>query len=184
MDLKDIKIGAPLVFKSGIYGDTAVHVTSIYQDVIHFTIDGGEASRQVRDFPELSDGTYFAIASRLEKRLSKARKTAALKKAFETMPETIKNTIREVPGVGKVALVETGPIDTGNYIPTPPALQMHIEKAATEQHPMAPLDRMSIAQLRAHAAEIGMSTGTKLTRKADLKRAIVAFVASQKVETF
>lgn len=88
MEIKDITIGQPLVFKSSIYGDTAVHVTAVYHDVVHFTIDGGEASRQVRDFPELSDGTYFAISSRLEKRPSKT-----------------KNTIREVSGVGKVAII-------------------------------------------------------------------------------
>jgi len=104
MDLKDIKIGAPLVFKSSIYGDTAVHVTSIYNEVIHFSIDGGEASRQVRDFPELSDGMYFAIAARLWKRPTKARKTAGSFGMVPGRPE-VKNTIREVPGVGKVAII-------------------------------------------------------------------------------
>lgn len=91
MELKDIKIGSPYLFKSGIYGDTAVHVTAIYNGIVHFSIDGGEASRQVRDFPELSDGTYFAIPERIEKRSG------------------VKNTIREVPGIGRVAVVTTDP---------------------------------------------------------------------------
>lgn len=72
MKLAEIVVGQPLIFKSSIYGDTAVHVTSIYNEVVHFSIDGGEASRQVREFSELSDGMYFALASRLEKRTKQA----------------------------------------------------------------------------------------------------------------
>lgn len=97
MELKDIKIGSPYLFNSTVYGRTAVHVTAIYNGLVHFSIDGGEASRQVRDFPELFDGKYFAIPERIEKRSS------------------VKNTIREVPGVGKVAVVTFTP-------PTPPKL--------------------------------------------------------------
>lgn len=142
----DIKIGSPYIFRSSIYGDTAVHVTAIHQDVVHFTIDGGEASRQVRDFPELADGTYFTVAKRLFKK-----------------PARVKNTIREVPGVGKVAIITTDQV-----LPTGGILK---------------LETLTLSQLKARAKETGMSTGTKLNRKADLIAAIRAFEA-QKVETF
>lgn len=68
MELKDIKIGAPYLFNSAVYGSTAVHVIQVYREVVHFTIDGGESSRQARDFPELADGRYFALAKHIEGR--------------------------------------------------------------------------------------------------------------------
>jgi hypothetical protein len=104
----DIKVGSPYLWKSDIYGDTAVHVESVYNGVAMVTVDGGAASRQVREHPELAEA-WPVITERLHKRPSKPRKTDALRKAFETMPETVKNTIREVPGVGKVALIEQTP---------------------------------------------------------------------------
>ncbi len=97
MDLKDIKIGAPLIFKSSIYGDTAVHITAVYNEVVHFSIDGGESSRQARDFPDLSDGTYFSLAGRLEKRSRRA--------TAKNLQPAVKNTIKDVPSVGKVAII-------------------------------------------------------------------------------
>lgn len=108
MELKDIKVGAPYLFNSTVYGRTAVHVTSIYEGLIHFSIDGGEASRQVRDFPELSDGMHYAIPERIEKRSS------------------VKNTIREVPGVGKVAVVTFTPPEKNN----PTEIIQHIKTPA------------------------------------------------------
>lgn len=111
-----ITVGKPYLFKSGIYGDTAVHVTAIHEDVIHFTIDGGKASRQVREFPELSDSTYFALSERIVRRSS------------------VKNTIREVPGIGKVAVVtftlpeKNNPEEIIQHIKTP-AVRTLAEKA-------------------------------------------------------
>lgn len=105
-----ITVGKPYTFKSGIYGDTAVHVTAIHEDVIHFSIDGGEASRQVREFPELEDGTFYALSQRIEKRPTRARKPKAesrIASATYIPPADVKNTIRNVPGVGKVAVVTT-----------------------------------------------------------------------------
>ncbi len=166
MELKDIKIGAPLIFNSGIYGRTAVHVTAVYNEVIHFSIDGGEASRQVRDFPELSDGMYFAIASRMEKRpsLKPARPGKNPVQVLAEQAGIIKNTIREVPGVGKVAIITDDPL-----------------KPATGG--ILKLETLTLSQLKDHAKHIGMSTGTKLSRKADIIAAIKQFESS-KVETF
>ncbi len=134
MEIATIKIGSPYIFNSGIYGKTAVHVTAIYNGIVHFSIDGGEAAKQVREFPELSDGTYFAIPERIERRAKQATPTQVAKAAETAMnaprnyrgrtgeirrqaeigktPERvlaekagIVNTIREVPGVGKVAII-------------------------------------------------------------------------------
>lgn len=146
MQLSEIKIGQPLIFKSAIYGDMAVHVAAIYNEVVHLTIDGGEAAKQVRNFPELSDGKYFALAGRLEKRSSKRlgrttmnspRKVTETGRTLESFPPAIKNTVRTVPGVGKVALIEAGPIAGTRFVNTPPELQRHIEKAAAAK-PSAP----------------------------------------------
>lgn len=133
----DIKVGSPYLWKSGIYGDVAVHVESIYNGLPKVTVDGGEASRQVREHPELADG-WFVIASRLVKRPSKARKApervlaekAGIAPADQRIPvyvideskplgermtkhtAVVENTIREVPGIGKVAVITMDPPKT------------------------------------------------------------------------
>ena len=145
-----ITVGKPYLFKSGIYGDTAVHVTAIHGDVIHFTIDGGEASRQVRDFPELSDGKYFAVSERIVKRPSK-----------RSLATEVKNIIRDVQGVGKVAVI------------TPVALPHY---TADE------LEKMPIATVRRYAREHHSTIG-KLTKKADIIAAIRK-METLEVETF
>ncbi len=108
-----IKVGSPYLWKSGIYGDTAVHVESVYNGVAMVTVDGGAASRQVREHPELAEA-WPVITERLVKRPSKARKAAGSFGMVPGLPPErvlaekagiVKNTIREVPGVGKVAII-------------------------------------------------------------------------------
>jgi hypothetical protein len=126
-------VGKPYLWKSTIYGDTAVHIMGFnpHENVAIISIDGGEASKQAQRFPALADGKYFVA-------LNSGR-------LVKHAPQ-VKNTIREVPGMMKLIA----------------PLQKHI-------------DRMTVAQLKMYAKEIGMSTGTKLGRKAELKAAIMAF---------
>lgn len=92
MQLAELSVGKPALWKSTIYGDVAVHVKSVHHGIALVTVDGGEAARQVIDYPELADG-WFVIPERLHKRAGKPSKAV------------VKNTIRDVPGVGKVAIV-------------------------------------------------------------------------------
>jgi hypothetical protein len=65
-----LEIGKPYLWKSLAYGNVAVHLTGCSPNgvVANFTIDGGEASTPAQRFPELSDGTYFALTGALNKR--------------------------------------------------------------------------------------------------------------------
>lgn len=179
MELKDIKIGSPYLFRSGIYGDTAVHVTAIYNGIVHFSIDGGEASRQVRDFPELSDGMYYAIPQRIQKRETKPRKAAV---GRVEIPAEVTNTIRDVPGVGKVAIVSMDPPKTETSKTR--ATKRHVEGvgmlSTIEMVPVADaatlytadaLDKLSAMDVRRYARK-HYSTIGKLTKKADIITAI------------
>ncbi len=111
-----IKVGSPYLWKSDIYGDTAVHVESVYNGVAMVTVDGGPSARQVREHPELID-TWPVITERLVKRPSKPRKTNV---GHVEIPAEVTNTIREVPGVGKVALIEQTPRGSLVKLVTPP----------------------------------------------------------------
>lgn len=173
MELKDIKVGAPYLFKSSIYGDTAVHVTAIYNGIVHFTIDGGEVSRQVRDFPELSDGTYFAIPERIEKRAARLKRTrmAEMMRQAKQSPQFIEaakgtvdevqNTIREVPGVGKVAVVTSTP----PALPSPEQLRALAAKVhaplGTTTPPKRRQRRLSLTQALKEA--VAMRSGARTT---------------------
>lgn len=165
-----ITVGKPYLFKSGIYGDTAIHVTAIHRDVIHFTIDGGEASRQVREFPELSDGTYFALSARIERRpsLKPARpgkspvQVLAEQAGIITTPEF---TVTEVIGGVKPKIPHSEfvkPIDQ--------AVELSRK-----------LNRMSAMDVRAFARE-HYSTIGKLTKKADIISAILKVENSKNTE--
>lgn len=101
MNLIEIKVGSPYLWKSAMYGDIAVHVESIYHGIAKVTVDGGVSARQVIDYPEL-DGGWFVIPERLHNRPSKPRKTGV---GRVEIPAEVTNTIREVPGVGKVAII-------------------------------------------------------------------------------
>lgn len=119
-----LTVGKPYLWKSEVYGDTAVHITgfSPNEQVAIISIDGGEASKQAQHHAELSDGIYFVSieSGRLGKRAG----------------TRVKNTIREVPSVGKVVIVETMDGRRAEHangssvelISTPPALQEHIMK--------------------------------------------------------
>lgn len=74
-----LEVGKPYLWKSKVYGDTAVHFTGLSPNglVANFTIDGGEASKQAQNFPELSDGVYFALIGQLVKRPARVRKPKA-----------------------------------------------------------------------------------------------------------
>lgn len=97
-----LTVGKPYIWKSLAYGDTAVHIVrfSPNEKVAVISIDGGEASRQAQHNPELSDGIYFVSveSGRLVKRESRKA------------PKAVTNTIREVAGVGKVAVVAAPPV--------------------------------------------------------------------------
>jgi hypothetical protein len=65
-----LETGKPYMWKSEVYGTVAVHFTGYSPNgwIANFTIDGGEASTPAQRFPELSDGTYFALTGALSKR--------------------------------------------------------------------------------------------------------------------
>jgi hypothetical protein len=145
MNIKEIKVGAPYLWQSSIYGAVAVHVASLHNGVAMVTVDGGEAAKQVIAHPELIDG-WPVLADRLHKRPAKARKAAPGK---VEVPAEVINTIREVPGVGKVALVETGPI-AGTRVSTPHTDAI-IRAATTAQRNKR---RMSLAQALTEARKM------------------------------
>lgn len=103
----EIKEGKPYLWKSNIYGNVAVHIESVNDTngVVKVTVDGGTSARQVIDHPELAEG-WFVLPARLHKRVSVTRKTGVGK---VEIPAEITNTIREVPGVGKVAVITNDP---------------------------------------------------------------------------
>ncbi len=95
-----LEIGQPYILRSLRYGDTAVHLKGYSPNgkVAILSIDGGAASRQAQNFPELADGITHASIERLIKR---PRRPSRRKET----PTEIVNNIREVSGVGKVAVI-------------------------------------------------------------------------------
>lgn len=87
-------IGKPMLWKTQNYGTVAVHIAGINPNgrVAQLTIDGGEASTPAQRYPELADGIGYSILGNLSKR-----------------PRKVRNTVRDVAGIGKVAVVTTDP---------------------------------------------------------------------------
>lgn len=85
-------IGKPFTWRTSAYGDVAVHVKlfSPNRSVAVVTIDGGPDATPCNRFPELSDGTGFAVKGQLFKRVSRRstaeKVTAAVTKIEEGIP--------------------------------------------------------------------------------------------------
>lgn len=103
--------GKPYLWKTSAYGTVAVHFTGFSPNgqVANITIDGGEASKQAQQFPEMSDGIYFAMPGQLAKRPATVRKprgrAGEIRRQAEIGKTPVENVIRNVPGIGKVAFV-------------------------------------------------------------------------------
>jgi hypothetical protein len=69
-------VGKPFTWRTQAYGDVAVHVKLFSPNggVALVSIDGGEAATPCQRFPELSDGTGFAVEGQLFKRVSRRTK--------------------------------------------------------------------------------------------------------------
>lgn len=172
MRLIDLSDGMPALWKSDIYGDVAVHVASMYNGVIQVTIDGGESARQVIDHPELLDG-WFVVPERLHKRASRRRTTtdravpASVLKAHVDGAAELRNSIRDVPGVGKVAFVSADE----------PKAPLDSPLTADE------LEKLPITEIRRYARK-HYSTIGKLTKKADILAAIRKLEMQSTTEEF
>lgn len=178
MRLIDLSDGMPALWKSDIYGDVAVHVASMYNGVIQVTVDGGESARQVIDHPELLDG-WFVVPERLHKRASKRRTTkrhnpmnpggVSVIDILESVKDTaeVTNSIRDVPGVGKVAFVSADE----------PKAPLDSPLTADE------LEKLPITEIRRYARK-HYSTIGKLTKKADILAAIRKLEMQNTTEEF
>lgn len=89
-------VGRPFIWRTANYGDIAVHVEKFNWNgaVAVVRIVGGEDSTPAQRYPELSDGWGFAVAGQLFKRQRGTR---------------VNNAVRDVAGIGKVAVVTTDP---------------------------------------------------------------------------
>lgn len=142
-------VGRPFIWRTVNYGDIAVHVEKFSPNgaVAVLRIVGGEDSTPAHRYPELSDGWGFAVAGQLFKRQRGTR---------------VNNTVRDVPGVGAVAVVTTEKFN----IP-----------------PVVDLESLSAMDVRKYARQY-YSTIAKLTRRADIIAAIRAQEAKQTEVTF
>lgn len=148
----EIKEGKPYLWRTLNYGDIAVHLVSVNETngVLKISIDGGADTSPAQRYPELADGETFTLANKLFRREPRVR-----------------NTVRNVPGVGKVAVVTTDK----------PRIALDAPYTADElmAFPAHEVQRYA----RAHFSTIG-----KLTKKADIIAAIRAQETKQQEVTF
>lgn len=74
----EVEVGKPYLWKSGIYGDIAVHVVGFSPNnkVVKLSIDGGEDSAPSRNHLALKDGIGYCVVERGELHKRPARRTA------------------------------------------------------------------------------------------------------------
>lgn len=148
----EIKEGKPYLWRTLNYGDIAVHLVSVNETngVLKISIDGGADASPAQRYPELADGETFTLANKLFRREPRVR-----------------NIVRDVPGIGKVAVVTTE--KSRIALDTPYTADELLAFPAYEVRRYA----------RLHHSSIG-----KLTKKVDIIAAVRAQEAKQQEVTF